>query len=113
MLRSNNLLTKSKALARSIELQRREGLIKHISAVKLRAEIEQMDKVVDKGDEELYNKLDEKEDDAFPDTYAQGEDGEILAQVEPSEIDDVDWDSETEFGDDTDLTQNKIKRCTS
>ncbi|KFK39595.1 hypothetical protein AALP_AA3G264500 [Arabis alpina] len=123
MLRPKNLLTKRKALARSIELQRSEGLIKHISemqakAVKLRAEIEQMEKVEDKGDEELYDKLDvayassdeetdEEEDDAYPDTYAEGEDGEILAEMRPSEIDDVDWDSdgsETEFGDDTDLT---------
>ncbi|ESQ47550.1 hypothetical protein EUTSA_v100202861mg, partial [Eutrema salsugineum] len=43
MLRPKNLLTKRKALARSIELQRREEL---------------MEKVEDKGDEDLYNKLD-------------------------------------------------------
>ncbi|ESQ33631.1 hypothetical protein EUTSA_v10006820mg [Eutrema salsugineum] len=63
MLRPKNLLTKRKALARSIELQRRESLIKHISAIharaeQLRAEIELIEKVGDKGDEELYNKLD-------------------------------------------------------
>ncbi|CAN6999502.1 unnamed protein product [Brassica rapa subsp. trilocularis] len=62
MLRPKNLLTKRKALARSIELQRREGLIKHISAMharaeQLRAELEQMEKIADNGDEELYNKL--------------------------------------------------------
>lgn len=51
-----------------------------------------------------YSGLQEEDDD---DTYAvgeDGEDGEILAEVgEPSEIDDVDWDSdgsETKFGDD-------------
>ncbi|KAG7583031.1 RNA-binding CRM domain [Arabidopsis suecica] len=123
MLRPKNLLTKRKALARSIELQRREGLLKHIStmqakAEQLRAEIEQMEKVTDKGDEELYNKLDmayassdeetdEEEDDAFPETYAEGEDGEedeILAEGELSETDDEDCDSnesKTGFGDDS------------
>ncbi|AEE76712.1 CRM family member 3A [Arabidopsis thaliana] len=123
MLRPKNLLTKRKALARSIELQRREGLLKHIStmqakAKQLRAEIEQMEKVTDKGDEELYNKLDmayassdeetdeEDDDDAFPETYAEGEDGEegeILAG-ELSETEDKDLDSnesETGFGDDS------------
>ncbi|CAH2052970.1 unnamed protein product [Thlaspi arvense] len=112
LLRPKNLLTKRKALARSIELQRREGLIKHISAIharaeQLRAEIELMEKVEDKGDEELYNKLDvayassdeeteetdEEEDDAFPEMYAEGEEGENMAE---------DWDSdesETGFGD--------------
>ncbi|CAF2099124.1 BnaA05g16660D [Brassica napus] len=110
MLRPKNLLTKRKALARSIELQRREGLIKHISAMharaeQLRAELEQMEKIADNGDEELYNKLDvayassdeeteetDEEVDAYSETY-----GEV------SEIDDEDWDSdesETRFGDD-------------
>ncbi|KAJ4894346.1 CRM family member 3A [Raphanus sativus] len=105
MLRPKNLLTKRKALARSIELQRREGLIKHISAMhtraeQLRAEIEQMEKIADKGDEELYNKLDvtyassdeeteetdEEEDDAYSGTYGEGEEPEILAEGELSDI---------------------------
>lgn len=108
MLRPKNLLTKRKALARSIELQRREGLIKHISAMhtraeQLRAEIEQMEKIADKGDEELYNKLDvtyassdeeteetdEEEDDAYSGTYGEGEEPEILAE---GELSDIDWD---------------------
>ncbi|CAH8382125.1 unnamed protein product [Eruca vesicaria subsp. sativa] len=113
MLRPKNLLTKRKALARSIGLQRREGLIKHISAMharaeQLRAEIEQMEKIADKGDEELYNKLavtyassDEETDEEGDDSYEEGEEPEILAQGELSEIDDEDWDSdETRFGDD-------------
>ncbi|KAM3754404.1 hypothetical protein ACB098_03G162600 [Castanea mollissima] len=46
MLRPKNLLTKGKALARSIELQRREALLTHISALqrkveRIRSEIEQ------------------------------------------------------------------------
>ncbi|KAI3850905.1 hypothetical protein MKW92_046097, partial [Papaver armeniacum] len=72
-LRPKNLLTKRKALARSIELQRREALYNHISAVQrrvdiLRSELNQMETVKDHGDEELYAKLDstystEDEDD--------------------------------------------------
>ncbi|KAG2306687.1 hypothetical protein Bca52824_026435 [Brassica carinata] len=117
MLRPKNLLTKRKALARSIELQRREGLIKHISAMharaeQLRAEIEQMEKIADKGDEELYNKLDvayassdeetEETDEEEDDAYEEGEEAEILAG-DLSDIDGEDWDSdesETRFGDD-------------
>nr|GLL30520.1 CRM-domain containing factor CFM3A, chloroplastic/mitochondrial isoform X1 [Ipomoea trifida] len=62
-LRPKNLLTKRKALARSIELQRREALLNHIATVQkrvnqLKAEIEQMDSVKDHGDTELYDKLD-------------------------------------------------------
>lgn len=91
-LRPKNLLTKRKALARSIELQRREALYNHISALqrnveKLRSEIEQMDIVKDHGDEELYDKLDsayatedehteEEGDEAYLETYADENDGE-------------------------------------
>ncbi|KAI3979815.1 hypothetical protein MKX01_013910, partial [Papaver californicum] len=62
-LRPKNLLTKRKALARSIELQRREALYNHISAVQrrvdiLRSELNQMETVKDQGDGELYAKLD-------------------------------------------------------
>ncbi|KAG9131979.1 hypothetical protein Leryth_017181 [Lithospermum erythrorhizon] len=62
-LRPRNLLTKRKALARSIELQRREALLNHISTLQsrvnqLRVELEQMAAVKDHGDEELYKKLD-------------------------------------------------------
>ncbi|XP_010460019.1 PREDICTED: CRM-domain containing factor CFM3A, chloroplastic/mitochondrial-like [Camelina sativa] len=108
-------------------------------AEQLRAEIEQMEKVTDKGDEELYNKLDmayassdeetdEEEDDdvdAFSETYAEGEDGENVAEGELSDTDDEDWDSnesETGFGDDSavldaedlqskskDLPSNKVR----
>ncbi|KAE9455398.1 hypothetical protein C3L33_12701, partial [Rhododendron williamsianum] len=62
-LRPKNLLTKRKALARSIEIQRREALLNHISTLEtrvgnLRAEIDQIGIVRDSGDEELYDKLD-------------------------------------------------------
>ncbi|CDO99162.1 unnamed protein product [Coffea canephora] len=85
-LRPKNLLTKRKALARSIELQRRQALLKHIARLQtnveqIRAEIEQMANVKDQGDEELYDRLDsaypteddedseEEEDGAYPETY--------------------------------------------
>lgn len=133
-LRPGNLLTKRKALARSIELQRREAIIKHIStlhsrAERLRAEIRQMDLVEDKGDDELYNKLDaayssgdedtdetdEEEEDAYLEAYNSENDeredwagGEILAQELQSETDvvsdDEQWasdESETQLVDAT------------
>ncbi|KAK1379908.1 CRM-domain containing factor CFM3A, chloroplastic/mitochondrial [Heracleum sosnowskyi] len=89
-LRPKNLLTKRKALARSIELQRREALLNHISTLQtkvdaLRSEIDHMSIVKDHGDEELYNKLEsayptededseEEEDDAFLEIYDSDDD---------------------------------------
>lgn len=122
-LRPKNLLTKRKALARSLELQKREALIKHIEAIQtrseqLRAEIEQVELVKDKGDETLYDKLDMayssdeeteetdgEEDDVYLDTYEdEGEDDEeggIQANGSLSETD-VEFgsdESDTDFGD--------------
>ncbi|XP_027166756.1 CRM-domain containing factor CFM3A, chloroplastic/mitochondrial isoform X1 [Coffea eugenioides] len=85
-LRPKNLLTKRKALARSIELQRRQALLKHIARLQtnveqIRGEMEQMANVKDQGDGELYDRLDsaypteddedseEEEDGAYPETY--------------------------------------------
>ncbi|CAH2079173.1 unnamed protein product [Thlaspi arvense] len=127
-MRPKNLLTKRKALARSLELQRRQAIIEHIAAVQarteqLRAEIAQVELAKDKGDEVLYNKLDmtyssgdeetDEGDDTYLDTYEdEGEDGEeggeiqaksLLSDVE-FESDDEDWDpdeSDTEFGSDS------------
>ncbi|KAL8515640.1 hypothetical protein ACS0TY_014361 [Phlomoides rotata] len=81
MLRPKNLLTKRKALARSIELQRRQDLLNHVATLQRRvhqltSELEQMAAVKEKGDEELYNKLDlayPTEDDSEDD-----EDGDYL-----------------------------------
>lgn len=78
MLRPKNLLTKRKALARSIELQRHEALTNHISALqrkveKLRSEIEQMEVVKDKGDEALYDKLDSAYPTDDDDTEVEGD----------------------------------------
>lgn len=126
-LRPKNLLTKRKALARSVELQRRQGIIKHIAVVQarteqLRAEIELVELVKDKGDQVLYNKLDmaysssdeeteetDEGDAIYLDTYEEdGEEGGIQAKGSLSDVefdsDDEDWDSdelETEFDDDS------------
>ncbi|XP_045808118.1 CRM-domain containing factor CFM3A, chloroplastic/mitochondrial [Trifolium pratense] len=86
MLRPKNLLTKRKALARSIELQRHEALSSHITTLqskveKLRSEIEQIEKVKDEGDEELYNKLDlaYSRDDDSSEVEDDGEEGDEAA----------------------------------
>nr|AGT17286.1 CRM family member [Saccharum hybrid cultivar R570] len=62
-LRPRNLLSKRKALARSIELQRHQALSRHFAKLnrkveQLKAELVQMEDVKDQGDEELYAKLD-------------------------------------------------------
>ncbi|RYR68551.1 hypothetical protein Ahy_A03g015045 isoform E [Arachis hypogaea] len=95
-LRPKNLLTKRKALARSIELQRREALLKHISNLqkkveKIRSEIKQVETVKDHGDEEFYDKLEsayasndddsevedgEEGDEAYLETYNSESDSE-------------------------------------
>ncbi|XXG43572.1 hypothetical protein AAC387_Pa01g3570 [Persea americana] len=89
-LRPKNLLTKRKALARSIELQRHEALCKHISNLQqkvtnLKSELDQMESVKDEGDEELYEKLEsaypsadeeteDEGDEAYLETYHSGAD---------------------------------------
>ncbi|KAF5197162.1 Crm-domain containing factor cfm3b protein [Thalictrum thalictroides] len=77
-LRPKNLLTKRKALARSIEIQRREALYNHISALQkrvelLRSELDQMETVKDQGDEELYAKLDSAYTSEDEDTEDDGD----------------------------------------
>ncbi|CAH9074505.1 unnamed protein product [Cuscuta epithymum] len=85
-LRPKNLLTKRKALARSIELQRREALLSHIETVQkrvkqLKAEIEQMDSIRDHGDEELYDKL----DSGYPNDDEESEEEAGLDQDDTNE----------------------------
>nr|KJB72320.1 hypothetical protein B456_011G170900 [Gossypium raimondii] len=92
-IRPKNLLTKRRALARSIELQRSEALVKHISALqakveKIRSEIEQMHGMDARGDEKFYDRLDssypsdddddteEEGDEAYLGTYDGENDGE-------------------------------------
>ncbi|XVF62968.1 hypothetical protein PTKIN_Ptkin09bG0051300 [Pterospermum kingtungense] len=93
-IRPRNLLTKRRALARSIELQRREALVKHVSALqakveKIRSEIDQMHSMEEQGDEEFYDRLDSsyptgddddtedsEGDEAYLGTYDSENDGE-------------------------------------
>lgn len=91
-LRPKNLLTKRKALARSIELQRREALQNHVTNLQkkveqLQSEIEQMDRMKEKGDDAFYDRLDstypsdeehseEEGDEAYLGMYNSGNDGE-------------------------------------
>ncbi|KAL5712322.1 Chloroplastic group IIA intron splicing facilitator CRS1 [Ranunculus cassubicifolius] len=79
LLRPKNLLTKRKALARSIEIQRREALYHHISDLQgrvqlLRSELDQMETVKDQGDAELYAKLDSAYATEDEDTEDDGDD---------------------------------------
>ncbi|KAL0925741.1 hypothetical protein M5K25_004110 [Dendrobium thyrsiflorum] len=88
-LRPKNLLTKRKALARSIELQRHEALNRHISNLinkveKLKAELDKMEDVKGEGDDELYSKLDlaynseeEENEDENDEVYLRSFDNEI------------------------------------
>ncbi|CAA6675261.1 unnamed protein product [Spirodela intermedia] len=88
-LRPKNLLTKRKALARSIELQRREALRRYISGLQkkveqLKSELDQMEDARDRGDEDLYARLDaayltadeDSEDDDDAEAEGYGEDSE-------------------------------------
>ncbi|ERN01418.1 hypothetical protein AMTRI_Chr03g147650 [Amborella trichopoda] len=99
LLRPQNLLTKRKALARSIELQRREALNNHISNLQkrvqtLKSELAQMESIKEKGDEDLYAKLDsvycseddeteDEDDEAYLETYYScNEDERNLSELE-------------------------------
>ncbi|KAE8664549.1 transcription factor bHLH92-like [Hibiscus syriacus] len=95
-IRPKNLLTKRRALARSIELQRHEALLKHISALqarveKIRSEIDQMHSMDGRGDEEFYDRVDssyptddddteEEGDETYLGTYESEDDGEDETQ---------------------------------
>lgn len=65
--RPKNLLTKRQALAHSIELQRREALKQHITALQdkiqnLKSELEDMNMVEEIDEETLYSRLDASDD---------------------------------------------------
>ncbi|XP_078435652.1 CRM-domain containing factor CFM3, chloroplastic/mitochondrial-like [Wolffia australiana] len=113
-LRPKNLLTKRKALARSIELQRREALLRHISSLQqrvaqLKSELELMEDAKVKGNEGLYDRLDasystaddeeseEEGDEAYLEVFDGPEDGD----VEDDNDDDDDADDYEDDGNDT------------
>ncbi|KAL6519952.1 CRM-domain containing factor cfm3a, chloroplastic/mitochondrial [Orobanche minor] len=98
MLRPKNLLTKRKALARSIELQRREALLKHISTVQakvnqLRIEIEQMTSVNDQVNKDLYNELDSSCPSEDEDSEEEGDDAYLETHESEDDIVDDNNDS--------------------
>ncbi|KAL5542137.1 hypothetical protein UlMin_009847 [Ulmus minor] len=94
-LRPKNLLTKRKALARSIELQRQEAILKHMSAMqskvdKLRSELEEMDDVKHQGDEALYDRLDSAypTDDDSDESEEEGDEAYLEPYGSEDETDD-------------------------
>lgn len=116
-LRPRNLLSKRKALARSIELQRHQALSRHFAKLnrkveQLRAELVQMEGVKEQGDEELYAKLDsayssdeEDMEDEDDEAYLKRFDNEVAgATAEDGDdpvYDEADYpDSEDEAEDD-------------
>ncbi|XP_062108191.1 CRM-domain containing factor CFM3A, chloroplastic/mitochondrial [Humulus lupulus] len=114
LLRPKNLLTKRKALARSIEIQRQEALLKHISAMqntadRLKSELEQMDKIKDRGDEALYDKLDsaystdeedEEKEDEGDEAYLKAFGSENVDEEDRSEDDDNEESEEEDDDED-------------
>ncbi|KAF3781028.1 CRM-domain containing factor [Nymphaea thermarum] len=87
-LRPKNLLTKRKALARSIELQRHQAIQTHISNLQkrvadLRNELDQMEDVKEHGDDELYARIDSSYSSNDEDTEDEGEE----AYLETYQID--------------------------
>lgn len=109
-LRPKNLLTKRKALARSIELQRREALNNHISTLHrrvetLRSELCQVEEVKEQGDEELYSKLDstystEDEDTEDESDEAYLETFNTAADIDTDEDADANYDSNNDGDED-------------
>ncbi|CAD6253577.1 unnamed protein product [Miscanthus lutarioriparius] len=115
-LRPRNLLSKRKALARSIELQRHQALSRHFAKLnrkveQLKAELVQMEDVKDQGDEELYAKLDaayssdeEDMEDEDEEAYLKRFDNEVTGATtedgSESVDDEADYpDSDDEAGD--------------
>ncbi|WVZ50806.1 hypothetical protein U9M48_002028 [Paspalum notatum var. saurae] len=116
-IRPRNLLSKRKALARSIELQRHQALSRHFAKLnkrvdQLKAELAQMEGVKERGDEELYAKLDsaypsddeEDMEDEDDEAYLKSFDREVAgATAESRDVvhDEADYpDSEDETADD-------------
>lgn len=119
-LRPKNLLTKRKALARSIEIQRQEALLKHISAVqnkvdKLRSELDQMAIVKDRGDEALYDKLDldyptSDEDDEDDESEEEGDDAYLETNGSENDGEDESDDLIRNLQQDTDFSYDDENR---
>ncbi|KAJ0974046.1 hypothetical protein J5N97_016011 [Dioscorea zingiberensis] len=115
VLRPKNLLTKRKALARSIELQRREALNNHVSNLqkkvdKLRAELKQLENVDDQGDEDLYDQLDSAySSEEEEETEDEGDESDVETFDNTIESIDVDGTEDVDFdGYDDDKEHNNF-----
>ncbi|XP_072973321.1 CRM-domain containing factor CFM3, chloroplastic/mitochondrial [Typha angustifolia] len=113
ILRPKNLLTKRKALARSIELQRHEALNRHITNLnkrveQLKSELAQMENVKDQGDENLYAKLDSAYSTEEEDTEDEDEDTYLDTFDSVLDIDSDQNDGAEAYQDDEDETEEEI-----
>ncbi|EMS47274.1 Chloroplastic group IIA intron splicing facilitator CRS1, chloroplastic [Triticum urartu] len=102
MLRPRNLLSKRKALARSIELQRMEALSRHIGKLnrrvnQLRSELVQVEDVKDRGDRGA-----DKDDEA----YLRSFDNPIARATADDENETAIEDSESSYSNDDDSTED-------
>ncbi|KAK2989662.1 hypothetical protein RJ640_021582 [Escallonia rubra] len=85
-LRPKNLLTRRQALARSIELQRREALKHHITELqgkieKLKSELDNMKTLKEIDEETLYSRVDNSSDDDDDEDIEEGEDEEAYLEI--------------------------------
>ncbi|KAG0489200.1 hypothetical protein HPP92_008011 [Vanilla planifolia] len=114
LLSAKNLLTKRKALARSIELQRREALYRHVSVLrnrvaKLRLHLDQMEGVKDQGDDELYRKLDHAYHSEDEETEDEDNEEDDDSDVEEEDDDnDVEEEKNTKYFDDGMVDDNEV-----
>ncbi|KAJ9556803.1 hypothetical protein OSB04_011417 [Centaurea solstitialis] len=112
-LRPKNLLTKRKALERSIELQRHEALMNHISTLhtrmrKLQSEIEHVSTVRNKGDEELYDRLDAAYSTEDEDSEDEGEDVYLNSYESGNETEDENDDNTRLEDPETDSSDHEL-----
>ncbi|XP_017252946.1 CRM-domain containing factor CFM3, chloroplastic/mitochondrial [Daucus carota subsp. sativus] len=102
-VRPKNLLTRRQALARSIELQRREALKHHITELqakikKLKLELEDMTVVNRISEDTFYSRVDNASDSDEDDDDSMQEDDDEEAYLEVYDSGDEDGKSEMAFG---------------
>uniref|UniRef100_A0A7C8ZKE7 CRM domain-containing protein n=1 Tax=Opuntia streptacantha TaxID=393608 RepID=A0A7C8ZKE7_OPUST len=89
-LRPKNLLSKRKALARSIELQRREAILRNIAQLqqkvdKLRSELDRMEIMKDQRDPNFYDSIDAAYSTEDEDSEEDGEEAYLETYNDDSE----------------------------
>ncbi|KAK1648601.1 hypothetical protein QYE76_066406 [Lolium multiflorum] len=113
MLRPKNLLSKRKALARSIELQRMEGLSRHIGKLnrrvnQLRFELVQIEKVKDQGDEELYARLDSAYSSEDEDVEDEDDESYLRSFDNPAVGSTAEDDDDSSYDEDDDSAEDNV-----